>query len=116
MRVTITERHCEVPKRVLDRTESQVAGLAKFEQRASHAEVIYSEEKRSMKIEIVVFVDGAPEVAARGEGGDFRKALDQGVERMRRQLREQRERRRDHQAPPLSESLTADISEEPADE
>ena len=108
MRVTITERHCEVPKKVLERTESQVAGLAKFEQRASHAEVIYSEEKRSMKIEIVTFIDGAPEVAARGEGGDFRKALDQGLERMRRQLSEQRERRRDHKAPPLSEGLASE--------
>ncbi len=108
MRVSITERHCEVPKKVLDRTDSQVAGLTKFEQRASHAEVIYSEEKLVRKIEIVVFVDGAPEVAARGEGGDFRKALDQGVERVRRQLREQRERRRDHQAPPLSEGLASE--------
>ena len=105
MRVTITERHCEVPKSVLARTENQVAGLAKFEQRASHADVIYTDEKRSRKVEIVVFVDGAPEVAARGEGDDFRKALDQGVERMRRQLREQRERRRDHKAPPLSEGI-----------
>jgi ribosomal subunit interface protein len=105
VRVTITERHCEVPKRVLDRTESQVAGLARFEQRASHAEVIYTDEKRSRKIEIVVFIDGAPEMAARGEGEDFRKALDQGVDRMRRQLREHRERSRDHKAPPLSEGI-----------
>jgi len=105
VRVTITERHCEVPKRVLDRTERQVAGLAKFEQRASHAEVIYTDEKRFRKIEIVVFIDGAPEMAAGGEGEDFRKALDQGVDRMRRQLREHRERSRDHKAPPLSEGI-----------
>lgn len=105
MRVTTTERHCEVPRRVLDRAESQIAALAKFEQRASHGEVIFSEEKRSRKVEVVVAVDGAPEVAARGEAEDFRKALDQAVDRVRRQLREQRERRRDHTAPPLSEGL-----------
>ena len=92
----------------LDRAESQVASLARFEQRASHADVIFTEEKRSRKVEVVVFVDGAPEVAGRGEGEDFRKALDQGVDRVRRQLREQRERRRDHSAPPLSEGLAGE--------
>ena len=105
MRVNTTERHCEVPRRVLDRAESQVAALAKFERNASHAEVIFTEEKRSRKVEIIVYVDGAPEIAGRGEGEDFRKALDRGVDRVRRQLRDQRERRRDHHAPPLSEGL-----------
>jgi ribosomal subunit interface protein len=105
VRVTITERQCEVPKRVLDRAESQVAALAKFEQRASHADVVFAEQKRACKAEVIVFVDGAPEVVGRGEGEDFRTALDQGIDRVRRQLREQRERRRDHHAPPLSERL-----------
>ena len=105
MRVTTTERHCEVPGNVLNRAESQVAALSKFEQRATHADVIFTEEKRSRKVEIVVHVDGAPEVAGRGDGEDFRKALDQSLDRVRRQLREQREKRRDHHAPPLHEGL-----------
>ncbi len=105
MRVTTTERHCEVPRPVLDRAESQVAGLAKFEQRASRAEVVFSDENRSRKVEIVVSVDGAPEVVGRGESDDFRKSLDQAVDRVRRQLRDRRERSRDHKAPPLGEGL-----------
>jgi ribosomal subunit interface protein len=108
VRVTITERHCEVPKKILDRTERQVSALVKFEQRASHAEVVYTEEKRSRKVEVVVAIDGAPPVAAQGEAEEWRKALDQVVERLRRLLRDGRERRRDHQAPPLSEGVVTE--------
>ncbi len=108
MRVTITERHCEVPKNVLTRTESQVGSLAKFESRATHAEVVYTDQRHTRKVEVVVHVDGAGRVAARGEGQDFRSALDQVVERLRRILREQRERRTDHHAPPRSEQPTGE--------
>jgi ribosomal subunit interface protein len=108
VRVTITERHCEVPKKVLERTERQVASLAKFEQRASHAEVVYTDEKRSRKVEVVISIDGAPTVAAHGEGEEWRKALDQVVDRLRRLLREGRQQRRDHKAPPLSEGVVTE--------
>ena len=103
MRVNITERHCDVPAKVLERTETQVGRLTKYESRATAADVIYTEEKKARKVELIVHVDGAPHVTARGEGDDFRSALDQGVDRIRRMLRDAREKRRDHQAPPLSE-------------
>lgn len=105
MRVSITERHCEVGKKTRDRAEWQIAQLSKFEPRASLAEVVFTEGKRSKTAEVVVHIDGAPHVNARGEGESFRTALDQVSERLSRILKEQRERRRDHQAPPLSERL-----------
>jgi len=105
VRVSITERHCDVPQRVLERTEAQVGALAKYEQRASAADVVYTDEKHTRKVEVIVHIDGAPQVVGRGEGGDFRSALDQVVERLRRMLNEQRKRRRDHHAPPLSGGL-----------
>lgn len=108
MQVSITERHCEVGKRTLDRTESQITQLAKFEPRASLAEVVFTEGKRSKSCEVVVHIDGAPHSTARGEGETFRSALDQVLDRLRRILKEQRERRRDHQAPPLSERLAGE--------
>jgi ribosomal subunit interface protein len=108
VRVTITERHCEVPKKVLDRTDRQISGLVKFEQRASHAEVVFTEEKRTRKVEVVVTIDGAPQVAASGEADEWRGALDQATDRMRRILRDQRKQRRDHQAPPLSERIAGE--------
>lgn len=105
MRVSITERHCNVPAKVLTRTEEQVSALSKYEQRATAADVIFTDEKHTRKVEVVVHIDAAPHMAARGEGDDFRTAIDQAVDRLRRMLREGRVQRRDHKAPPLSEGV-----------
>ncbi|MGB0542721.1 MAG: HPF/RaiA family ribosome-associated protein [Longimicrobiales bacterium] len=103
MGVSITERHCEVPKATLARTEAQMNGLTKYESRATAADVIYTEEKRSRNVEVIIHIDGAPHVTAHGEGDEFRAALSGVVGRLRRLLRDARAQRRDHTAPPLSE-------------
>ena len=105
MKVTITERHCEVPRRVLARTEKTVRVLDKFDQRATHADVTYTDEKHTRKVEVIVHVDREPLVAARGEGEDFGKALTQVLDRVKRILKDQREKRVDHKGTPLSEGL-----------
>ena len=103
MRITVSERNCQVPPAVIERTHAQVGRLSKYEGRATAAEVVFMDEKHTRKVELIVHVDGASHVVARGDGADFRSALDQSIDRLRRQLREQRDRRRNHQAPPLSE-------------
>lgn len=105
MRVSITERHCEVPSPVLERTEAQIGALVKYEGRATAADVVFTDEKHTRKVEVIVHIDGSAEVVARGEGADFRSSLDQVVERLRRMLSEKRRKRRDHHAPPLSEGI-----------
>jgi len=105
VRVQITERHCSVPEDVLERTEAQVRSFAKYDPRASAADVIYTEEKLTRSVEVIMHIDGAEPVVAHGDAAEFRTALDQVVERMRRRLRRQRERRQSHQAPPLSEGI-----------
>lgn len=108
MRISITERKCEVSKTVRQRTQSLIQGLSRYEERAAAAEVVFSDERHTKKVEIIVHIDGSPHVVAKGEGEGFRAALDQAVDRAKRILREQRERRRDHQAPPLSETMTTE--------
>lgn len=106
MRVQITERHCNVPSNVLERTEQQLDGLEKYDARASSADVVYEEEKHLKKTEIIVHIDGAEPVIATGRSPEFRTSLDQALDRLRRQLRKQRKRRREHQAPPTAERVT----------
>jgi len=86
---------------VLERTEEQVTGLSKVSPRASAVDVVYMEEKLTKVAEVIVHIDGGEPVVARGQGAEFRTALDQVVDRVRRRLRKQRERRTDHKAPPL---------------
>jgi len=106
VRVQITERHCDVPSNVMERTEQQLEALAKYDPRASSADVVYVEEKHLKKVEIIVHIDGVEPVIATGEGSEFRTSLDQAVDRLRRKLRRERKRRNDHQAPPLAERVT----------
>ena len=108
MRVQITARHCEVPSDVLERTQSAIEALTRYEPRASAGDVVYSEEKLSKKVEVLIHIDREQPVVAHGEGSEFRTALDEVVERLSRRLRRQRERRRDHQAPPLSEGASGE--------
>ena len=108
MRVSSTERHCDVPRKVLARTETLGAGLTKYEQRATAVDVVFTEEKRVRKAEGIVHIDGAPPVTGHGGGEDFRTALDEMIDHLRRRLKEQRKKRRDHQAPPLSEGILSE--------
>lgn len=108
MRVQITARHCEVPSDVLERTEGAISALTKYEPRASAGDVVYSEEKLTKRVEVLIHIDREEPVVAHGEGTEFRSALDEVVERLSRRLRRQRERRRDHKAPPLSEGTSGE--------
>jgi len=105
VRIQISERSCDVPRAVLERTEAQVTALSKYEDRATAADVVFTDGKHERGIEVMIHIDGAEAVVGHGEGADFRSALDHVIERLRRMLRKQRERRRDHQAPPLSEAM-----------
>lgn len=100
MRVQITERHCEVPREARERAETQVAALAKYSPRATAADVVFMEENVDRIVEVIVHIDGEEPVVARAEDTEFRAALDKVIDRLSRQLREQRDLRTDHQAPP----------------
>lgn len=108
MRIQITTRHCDVSDDVLERTHEQVESLAKFNPRATSADVVFEEEKVTRKVEVIVHTDGSPPVVAHGEAGDFRAAVDQVVDRVGRMLREQRKQEREHKAPPLQDRVLGD--------
>ncbi len=103
MRVQITERHCEVPKEARERAETHIASLSKYSPRATSAEVVFMEERVDRIVEVIVHVDGEQPVVARAEDTEFSAAVDKVVDRLGRQLREQRDLRKDHQAPPRRE-------------
>jgi ribosomal subunit interface protein len=108
VRVQITERHCDVPSDVRERTEAMVASLAKYSPRASAADVVFEEERVDKVVELIVHIDGTEPVVAQGRDSEFRTALDQAVDRASRMLRRQRERRTDHKAPPRRERAGRD--------
>jgi len=108
LRIQISKRHGEVPEDVLERARAQAEGLTKYDPRATAAELVFDEEKVTRKVEIIVHTDGGEPVVGHGEADEFRAAVDQGIDRVGRMLREQRKRQRAHQAPPLSDRLGGD--------
>lgn len=79
--------------------------LTKYHVRVTAADVVFSEEKRTRRVEVVLSVDGAPPIVARAEADDHRTALDRVVDKAGRLLRKHRAASKDHQAPPLSEGV-----------
>lgn len=106
MRVQIAARHCDVPDSVRQRTEEQMTRLAKYDPRVGAADVVYEEEKRTKRVEVVLSVDRSEPVVAHGEGEEFRTALDKVVDRLTRILKRQRAQAKSRQAPRISEGVT----------
>ena len=105
MRVQMAARHCEVPESVRDRTEEQLGKLSRYEPRLSGAEVVFETEKHLKKVEAVLSVDRGAPVVASGEGGEFRGAVDQMVDRLATILRRKRTKVKDHHRPSFSEAV-----------
>ena len=107
MQIKIAQRHCEVPALVLERAEGEVERLQRFEPRLGNAELVFTEERHVRFVEGILSVDGFDAVVAKGEGADFRGALDSLLTRLSKILRRHRERVVDHRGPSheeLSES------------
>jgi len=103
MRVQTVTRNCEIPQAVRDRAEEQVKRLTRFEPRLASAEVIFEEERHLKLAEGVLSVDREEPIVAQGEGGEYRAAVDQMVERLSKILRRRRSQTTDHKGPSLSE-------------
>ncbi len=106
MRVQIVARRCQIPPAIRSRTEEQVPKLARFDQRLSSGEIVFEEERHLKRVEGVLSVDGEEPVVARGEGDEFRPALDKMLERLSRILRRRRDQTLEHQGPKLSEVVS----------
>ena len=105
MEVNVSARNCRVPEQVAEMAKRRVLKLSRYHLRANSADVVFSEEKRSRDVELVVRIDGTANVVARGRASDFRSALDEAVDHVARKLRRLRERARDHRAEGLPGSL-----------
>jgi ribosomal subunit interface protein len=86
MRVTITQRHCEIPDDLRERARDLLARLVKVARRSQRAQVIFSEDHGAAAVELRLHAGRGPLLVATSEGGDHRSALDRAAARLRRQL------------------------------
>jgi ribosomal subunit interface protein len=82
--------------------------IGKYDLRVAGADVVFEEEKRTRRVEVILSVNGGEPVVAHGEGEEFRTALDKVVDRLSRILKRQRAQVTNHQAPKHSEGVVSD--------
>ncbi len=86
MRLTITQRHCEIPDDLRARARELVARLVKVTRRPETAQVIFSEDHGAAAVELRLHAGRGRLLVATSEGADHRSALDRAAARLRRQL------------------------------
>ncbi|NNF28673.1 MAG: hypothetical protein HKN73_15725 [Gemmatimonadetes bacterium] len=100
MKVEIVARHCELDDALREKAESIVDRWPRYDSSASHARLAFDVQGSSHTVDAQVWRDRHEPVAAKGEGGDFRAALDEVDERIRRILRKDKQKRSKHQTEP----------------
>ena len=98
MKVEITARQCELDDALRERAEELTEKWPKYDSTASHARLAFEVQGTRHTVDAQVWRDRREPVAAKGEGADFRSALDEVDDRMRRILRKDNQKRRKHQA------------------
>ncbi|TVP59133.1 MAG: hypothetical protein EA351_02040 [Gemmatimonadales bacterium] len=103
MRVQTVARKCDVPAPVLTRATEQLQKLSRFDPSLQSAEIIFEAEGHRKSVEAILTREGATPAVARGQDTEFRPALDQMLERMRRILTRGRSQVTDHRGPRIAE-------------
>lgn len=110
MHLILTARHFTLPEDLRAFVEERLERLERYESRASRAEVTLTQDKNGIEAEALISVDRAERVHARARAGDARSAVDRLVQKLSVQLRRRHDRHHEHQAPPLDEIVTADLT------
>jgi ribosome-associated translation inhibitor RaiA len=86
MRVTITQRHCDIPDDLRARARTLVARLVNVARRPLSAQVIFSDDHGAAAVELRLHAGRGRQLVATADGADHKSALDRAAGRLRRQL------------------------------
>lgn len=101
MDVRITTRHVDLKEGFLSLAEERARKLRKYEPKLIAVDLVF-EDDHGFTAEARADVPGRPSMIAKASAANRRAALDRALNKLGRQLRRERSRRVDHQAPPSS--------------
>lgn len=96
MHIQITGRHVEVSEEVRAYIHAKVGKLPRFYDRIHEVEVVLDHESEQFITEMIVRADKRHTFVARETGPDTFALVDLVVDKLERQLRRHKEKRRDH--------------------
>ena len=100
MDVRITTRHVSVGDAFAEHAQGRARKLTKFEPRLISVDLIFDNDHGKFSTEARAEVPGIPPLVAKSENDSKRRSLDSALNKLGRQLRRERSKRVDHQAPP----------------
>ena len=100
MDVRITARHVSVGEGFAELAEERARKLTKYEPRLISVDLIFDKDHGKFSTEARAEVPGVPPLVATAEDDSERKSLDSALDKLGRQLKKERSKRVDHQAPP----------------
>lgn len=100
MDVRITTRHVEIGQGFSEYADERTRKLTKYEPRLISVDLIFDNDHGEFSTEARAEVPGIPPLVAKAENESKRKSLDSALDKLGRQLKRERSKRVDHQAPP----------------
>ena len=102
MDVRMTTRHVTLSGTFRKLAEERARKLGKYEPRLIAVDLIFDEDHGRFRTEARAEVPGHPPLIARAHAEGRRKALDQTLRKLGRQLRRERSKKVEHQGPPIA--------------
>lgn len=99
MQIIVAARHFDLSDNLKRHVQEKFGDLDRYDERVRKVEVTLTEEKNRRNVDALASVDQAGQFHAEAEDGDFRTAIDTARDRLKRQLKKERSRHRDHQGP-----------------
>ncbi len=99
MDVRITTRHVNIGDTFAEYANERAGKLTKYEPRLISVDLIFDNDHGEFSTEVRAEVPGIPPLVAKAENESKRKSLDSALDKVGRQLKKERSKRVDHQAP-----------------
>ena len=96
VQIEVTSRHQHVSDKTRAFAIERAERLIRFNHRISRIQIILDEEHGAFLAEIIVHVDSRGPIFVKETSGGYRSALDGLLVKMERQLKKDKERRRNH--------------------
>ena len=108
MKIVVEARHMDVTDAIRSYAESKAARLERFYDRLHLVEVILDTEADHSVVEVVATADGKHTFVAKHRAPDMYTCVDQGLSKIQEQVRRHKDKVRDRQGPPHSETMSTD--------
>jgi len=113
VQVNVSSRHGHISSDVRDYTIGRIEGLGKYNSRITNVDVVIDQSKDVHAVELVAHVGHSSPLVAKHSGEDLMPVFDATYDKLERQLRKLKDRKKEHrphhgQAPAAEETEETD--------